>query len=81
MKRQAEKLLNRLTAQVNAGTVDVLAALDAAALVQKITTTNNGYLFAPSPGERHLAKQHPEIFLVTESAGVGRFPHRIALNA
>ena len=36
-------------------------------LIAKIKSTNNGYLFAPTPAETALAEKHPETFKVIKT--------------
>lgn len=47
-------------------------------LIAKIQSTNNGYLFAPSPMEILTAQKHPTVF--SYQFGGGMFPHKIALK-
>lgn len=49
------------------------------ALIEKIKSTNNGYLFSPSGQEIDLAGRYPEIFVVRYNA-VATFPFRISLK-
>ena len=74
------RTLNLLTAQVNAGLITVLQALDAVELAKKISQTNNGYLFAPTGLEMELAEQHPTVFCTARNVSRD-FPNRIALRA
>lgn len=54
------------------------AATKAIELIDKIRSTNNGYLFAPPPAEIALAKAHPGLFRVRHSPGA-TFPYQISL--
>jgi hypothetical protein len=49
-------------------------------LIEKIKSTNNGYLFAPSESEIKVAKENPSVFVYTHFQKTAIFPHRISLK-
>jgi hypothetical protein len=49
-------------------------------LVEKIKSTNNGYLFAPTMNEIDLARSFDSIFLVTHKPTSPYFPWKISLK-
>jgi len=48
-------------------------------LTEKIKSTNNGYLFAPSESEIKVAKENPSVFNHTFNLSA-IFPHKISLK-
>ena len=49
-------------------------------LIEKIKSSNNGYLFAPSESEITLAKKFPDVFKYTYCYFYSSFPHKISLK-
>ena len=49
-------------------------------LTEKIKSTNNGYLFAPSQSEIKVAKENPSVFVYTRAHYKATFPHQISLK-
>lgn len=51
-----------------------------AALIEKIQSTNNGYLFAPSLAEISIAKAHTSVFELKQNPNAEHFPNKISLK-
>lgn len=60
-------------------TMQARSVLDKVTLIEKIQSSNNGYLFAPSECEITLAKKFPDVFNYINVQS-GLFPHRISLK-
>lgn len=55
-------------------------AAKASQLAEKIASTNNGYLFAPTAEEVYIATLFPDDFLINYAPLAEHFPFRIAVR-